>query len=236
MLRHAGVHPHPLINLAPMRIRTFSTSMLWGGLGIRIVVGSTPLLWPILFQVGFGMTPFQAGSLVLVCAVGDVATKGFTTQIIRRFGFRPVLVRAALLLFLGAGAFALFTPATPIWVIVLTLVWVGVVRSLSFTGLNTLGYADIPPAMMSSATSLASTIQQLSFGVGIAYGALVLHGIAAAHGRAPGAFTLADLHVAFVAIAAAALLAAWKFSQLPADAGAVVSGHAGAARLAPAAR
>jgi len=223
-VRHARRATHPLLDYGLLRIPTFAASV-WGGTCVRLVVGTTPFLWGLLFQVGFGMTPLASGLLVLSCAVGDVGTKAFTTGAVRRLGFRTLLVGSALLLALGILACALFGPRTPALAIVLVLGYIGVVRSLAFTGVNTLAYADVPPARMSGATSFASTLQQLSFGIAVALAAIVLHLAALSHPATAASYTVSDFHVAFVVVAALGVLAAVNFARLAPDAGHTVSGR-----------
>jgi EmrB/QacA subfamily drug resistance transporter len=223
-VQHARHTTHPLLDYGLLRIPTFAASV-WGGTCVRLIVGTTPFLWGLLFQVGFGMTPLAAGLLVLACAVGDVGTKAFTTGAVRRLGFRTLLVTSALLLALGILSCALFVPRTPALAIVLVLGYIGVVRSLAFTGINTLAYADVPPARMSGATSFASTLQQLSFGIAVALAAIVLHLAALAHPVTGVPYTVADFHVAFVVVAAIGVLAAVNFARLAPDAGHTVSGR-----------
>jgi len=223
-IRHARRAAHPLLDYQLLRVPTFAASV-WGGTCIRLIVGTTPFLWGLLFQVGFGRTPFVSGLLVLACAVGDVGTKAFTTRAVRTLGFRTLLVGASLLLALGILACALFAPTTPTLVILVVLFYIGVVRSFAFTGINTLAYADIPPAQMSAATSFASTLQQLSFGIAIALAAIVLHVAALAHRGSTAEYTVGDFRVAFVVVAAIGVLAALNFSKLHPDAGHTVSGR-----------
>jgi len=208
-VRHARRATHPLLDYGLLRIPTFAASV-WGGTCVRLVVG---------------MTPLASGLLVLSCAVGDVGTKAFTTGAVRRLGFRTLLVGSALLLALGILACALFGPRTPALAIVLVLGYIGVVRSLAFTGVNTLAYADVPPARMSGATSFASTLQQLSFGIAVALAAIVLHLAALSHPATAASYTVSDFHVAFVVVAALGVLAAVNFARLAPDAGHTVSGR-----------
>ena len=145
-----------------------------GGLLFRIGVGATPFLLPLLLQVGFGMSPFQSGRITFAAAIGAIAMKFAAPPILRRFGFRNVLVVNALI----AGAFvalpAAFTPATPILLITVLLLVGGFFRSLQFTSVNALHFADVPRERMSRATTLTSVAQQLSLSVGISIGAIAL--------------------------------------------------------------
>jgi EmrB/QacA subfamily drug resistance transporter len=225
---------HPLIDLSLFRISTFAISTLFAGSAFRVVIGTTPFLWPLLFQVGFGMTAFASGSLTIACAVGDFGMKFFSKRVLRRFGFRQTLVVNGVLVALTILACATFTASTPIVVIAIVLFLVGVLRSVQFGSFNALTYGDVPADRMSAASSLASTIQQMAFGVGVAYGALVLHLSAQVNGSRGGGFTVNDFHLAFVATAALALISAFGFTRLHPNAGAEASGHQAAEAGAPA--
>jgi EmrB/QacA subfamily drug resistance transporter len=227
---------HPLIDLSLFRIPTFGLATLFAGTGFRIVIGATPFLWPLLFQVGFGMSAFASGALIIACAVGDLSMKLYARRILRRFGFRRVLVVNGF--FAAASIFlcALFTKGTPIVAIVLVLFVIGLFRSVQFGSFGALAFVDIPPERMSAASSLASTVQQMAFGLGIAFGALALH-LAALINRNPAqTYTVADFQLAFVGAGLLALASAVSFARLDPHAGAEVSGHDPGARIAQPAR
>jgi len=217
---------HPLLDLSLFRIPTFALPTLFAGTGFRIVIGTTPLLWPLLFQVGFGMTAFASGSLVIACAGGDLCTKAFANRILRRFGFRKTLLVNGVFVSLAVLACATFSATTPVAYIAVVLCIVGVFRSVQFGAFNSLTYVDVPPEKMSSASSLAATLQQMSFGLGIAFGALALHLASFIGGSRGNAYTVGDFRIAFVAAAVLALAAGLAFARLPADAGAEATGHA----------
>ncbi|HTJ27738.1 MAG TPA: MFS transporter [Candidatus Limnocylindria bacterium] len=225
-VRHARRVKHPLLDFSLLRIPTFASSV-WGGTCVRLVIGTTPFLWGLLFQVGFAMSALGAGLLLLTCAIGDVGSRPFTTRAVRRFGFRAVLTRDALLLAAGILGCAFLSPRTPLVATVALLLFIGVVRSLAFTAINTLAYADVPSERMSAATSLASTLQQLSFGISVAFAAIVLHVAARIHHEQGGVYGIADFRIAFCAVAVIGLAAAYNFAKLAPDAGHVVSGHHG---------
>ena len=215
----------PIVDLALLRIPTVGTSML-GTLLFRIGVGATPFLLPLLLQVGFGMTPFESGMITFSAAIGAIAMKFAAPPILRRFGFRSVLLVNAFV----AGVFvmlpALFTPATPVAVMTGLLLIGGFFRSLQFTSVNALAYADVPHDRMSGATTLASVAQQLSLSVGISVGAIVLELTVAASGGGIGAGSFAP---AFVVVGILSMLSAIPFALLARDAGRELSGHRPAA-------
>ena len=221
-LRHAQRAAHPMLNLTALRVQTFAATIA-GGTIFRVTIGSAPFLLPLLFQVGFGLDAFHAGLLVLVTFAGNFGMKLVTTPILRRWGFRTVGLATGIAASLALLACAGLAPATPLPVIVAVLLAGGFARSMQFTVLNTLAFADIPAAQMSSASSLASVAQQMANGVGVAVGAIAVHLAAARHGAVLP--DLRDFHLAFGFLAALTLLGLPSFLSLPSDAGAEVSGH-----------
>jgi MFS family permease len=220
-VRHARDATAPLLDLDLLKIDTFFASVV-GGFIFRVGIGATPFLLPLLLQLGFGLTPFQSGMLTFSTAVGAIAMKTTAAPILRRFGFRQVLVINAMVSAVFIGVPALFTPMTPHGVILLVLLAGGFFKSLQFTSVNTLAYADIEPRAMSAATSFASVAQQLSMSAGVAVGALVLE--IQRHGRADTAVQSSDFITAFIAIGIISAASALIFMQLPKSAGASLAG------------
>lgn len=220
--RHQKRAAHPILDLRLLDVRTFRSGVLGGSL-FRIGLGATPFLLPLMFQVGFGLDPFQSGLLTFAGAAGAIAMKFTAPRILRRFGFRAVLTANAAICALTIAASGLFTPATPHWLIVLVLLVGGFFRSLQFTSLHAVSYADIQPDEMSQATALASVGQQISASMGVAIGALVLEAVQFARGDAE--LVAADFPLAFFIMAAIALASAWSHWRLPPDAADEVAGR-----------
>jgi EmrB/QacA subfamily drug resistance transporter len=225
MVWHSGRHATPLISLASLRIQTFAITIRGGSL-FRITISVIPFLLPLLFQIGFGLSAFKSGLLVLAVFAGNLGMKTVTTPVIRRFGFRRVLIGNGLLTALSLFACALLSPALPTPIIVAILFFGGLCRSMQFTSLNTLGFADIPPAQMSAATTFAIMVQQMTMGMGVAVGAIALRIAALLRHGSPTNPTIPDFHLAFVLIGMIALISVLDFLKLDETAGAVVSGHA----------
>jgi MFS family permease len=179
---HARRTEHPIIELRLLRIVTFRTAMA-GGILFRLAVGAIPFLLPMMLQLGFGLSPFESGSLTFAAALGALTMKLTAAPILRRFGFRTILWLNAVLSSVLLAASALFSASTPHAVIILVLLTAGFFRSLQFTSLNTLGYADVAHAQMSQATSLVGVVQQLSLAAGVAVAAMLLDGARSADGR-----------------------------------------------------
>lgn len=221
-VRHARRQVRPILDPTLLRVPTFAASVA-GGTLFRMGIGAVPLLLPLLFQLGFGLTPFESGALTFASAVGALTMKALAGPLLRRFGFRRLLVGNAVLSGAIMASYALFTPETPHLVILATLLVGGFFRSLQFTGVNTLAYADIEAERVSRASTLAAVMQQLSLTLGVATGALALHLTQVWHGGGP--LTPADFDPAFAAVGALAMVSALFFLPLPAEAGAGISGH-----------
>jgi len=223
---HLRRTPHPVIDLSLFRVSTFAQGALTSGNAFRVMVGAMPLLWPLLFQVDFGMTAFASGALVIACACGDLLMKFFAVRVLRRFGFRNTLAYNGVLVALAMCACVTFTAATPVAAIAIVLFVIGVVRSVEFGAFNAIIYVDIPPEKMSGATSIAGMLQQMSFGTGVAFAALVLHFAALHNHGSAQTYTVADFRAAFVAVSVLGLAGAYGFSRLHPHAGAEASGQA----------
>jgi EmrB/QacA subfamily drug resistance transporter len=215
----------PLIHLSLLKTRTFATTLIAGNVSC-VAISAAPLLLPLMFQSGFGLSPLVSGLLVLVYAAGNLLMKTGTTWILRRFGFRSVLVVNTPLIAFFALGLGLLSANTPIFVTLALLLGAGLVRSMQFTSQNTLAFSEIPASSMSAASVMHSTAQQLGFGLGIAFGAVALRTAALFRGN-HGLATITDFRVAFILtaiLALAALPAYWRLS--PTD-GAEVSGRTG---------
>ncbi|WP_446918000.1 MFS transporter [Klebsiella pneumoniae] len=170
-IRHFRRAVAPMVRLDALQVPTFRMTM-YGGSLFRASISAVPFLLPLLFQVGFGMDPFHSGLLVLAVFVGNLTIKPATTPLIRWLGFRRLLLINGALNVCSLLACALLTPQTPVWAIMLILYLGGVFRSIQFTGVSTLAFADVPAAQMSDANTLFSTASQLAVGLGITLGAI----------------------------------------------------------------
>jgi EmrB/QacA subfamily drug resistance transporter len=222
-VRHARTTSAPLLDLDLLKVDTFYASVV-GGFVYRIGVGALPFLLPLFLQLGFGMTPLQSGLLTFASAAGAIAMKTTAAPILRSYGFKRVLVTNAVVSALFIAAIALFTAGTPHIVILAVLLVGGFFKSLEFTSINSIAYADIETKAMSRATSFSSVAQQLSLSAGVAVGALVLE--FERMGRPDASVVASDFPLAFVLVAAIAASSALIFARLPKDAGATLSGPA----------
>jgi EmrB/QacA subfamily drug resistance transporter len=221
-IRHLITAPHPLLDLAPLNIQTFSVSMV-GGSVFRLAFGTAPFLLPLMFQVGFGLSAATSGLLVLWLFMGNLGMKTFTTRIVRRFGFRGVLFWNGLITAISIVVVGLLVRQTPPIVIAAVLFLNGAFRSLQFTGLASLSFADVPPALTNAANTLSSTLMQLNQGMSVALGAVLLRLSTLFHGRLGQPPTVADFHLTFYIVAVIAALAVVDVWNLPHDAAIAVS-------------
>jgi EmrB/QacA subfamily drug resistance transporter len=230
-VRHAKRTPHPVLRLDLLKVPTFRISIVGGSL-FRIGIGAIPFLLPLMLQIGFGLSPVASGSLTFVAAVGALFMKTMAKRILERFGFRQVLTINA---FIGAAFIAFngfFTASTPHWLIMAILLIGGCFRSLQFTSLNAIGFAEMSKRDMSYATSLSSAAQQVALSIGVAFGAFVVEAVAQMDGRT--AIAAEDFGPAFWAVAAVSALAGFVFARLEPTAGAEMSGHRAVASKPPA--
>ncbi|WP_299811846.1 MFS transporter [Tardiphaga sp.] len=220
---HLGRAANPMLSLAALRVPTFAVTF-WGGSLFRLSTGAVPFLLPLLFQVGFGLDAFHAGMLVLAVFAGNLLMKPLTTPVLRQFGFRPVLIGNGLLNAVLLASLALLSPATPVWVIAMLLFAGGMTRSMQFTALNTVAFADIPQPQMNAANTLFSTVFQLAMGLGIALGAVAIRfGEWAAPHLGLAQLPAASFRLAFVVVALVALLSVIDSLKLVRNAGDHVS-------------
>ncbi|MFT8243073.1 MFS transporter [Roseomonas sp. BN140053] len=221
---HLRRHPHPLIDFSALQVATFRITFL-GGTAMRVLISTMPFLLPLFFQLGFGLDPFHAGLLVLPLFIGNIGMKPLTSPILRRWGFRTVLVANGLVQAATMLGCVALSPAMPVPAIVALLVVSGASRSLQFTALNTLAFADVPEPWMPGANTLFSIAFQFGLGFGVAVGAVSLRLSGLATGHWDGTPGLEDFHVAFAALAILTVAAALDGLRLAREAGHVVSGR-----------
>jgi len=219
-VRHARVNRAPVLDLSLLRIRTFSIGTMIGGV-CRMGLDSMPLLIPLLFQIGFGMTPVQSGFLSFWSSLGAMCVRTGSKALLRAMGFRAVLCVGTLCSTAVIAIFALLNPDTPKWLLMLCVLISGCVRSIQYVALNTVSFADVPSAQLSRSTSFSGVIQQLARGFGVALGAALLSVIAGSE-----RVTVGDFRLVFLLVALLPLISGLGFLRLTAEDGAEVSGHA----------
>lgn len=217
--RHGGQRAHPLIDLAILRHRTFRLSV-FGGLPLRIAIGAAPFLLPLMLQLGFGLSPLASGMLTMAISVGALGTRVVMAQAIRRFGFRSLLIGAAVLSSLFYLGYSLFTPATPHLLLFVVLMLSGLVTSMCMICLGTLGFSEIPASRMSHATALSTMAQQVSLSFGVVLGAALLGAASFWHGGNGTDLQAGDFSPAFIVLGLVNVLSLWWFVRLDPQEGA----------------
>ncbi len=220
---HARRHRHPLIDLGLLKLPTYRIGVMGGSL-FRIGIGAIPFLLPLMLQLGFGLNPLQSGAVTFASAAGAMFMKTLAARILKRFGFRKVLVFNALAASLMLCGYGLFRPQTPYALMVGVLLVGGCFRSLQFTSLNAIIYSEVDQARMGQATSLAAMVQQVSLALGVTIGGYALSVASLATGQATGApinFTFAFLTIGLVSASSVHAM-----RKLAPDAGAEMAGRA----------
>jgi EmrB/QacA subfamily drug resistance transporter len=223
----AAAHRSPatsFIDLESMQLKTYSLSV-YGASAFRIAVSVLPFLLPLMFQIAFGLNAFHSGLYLVALFGGDLTMKMFVIQALRRYGFRRLLIANGLITAGSMALCALLSPATAPLLIICILFFHGASRSMEFTCMTTLAYAEIPPNRMSRANGFLSAVMQLSMGMGVAIGAVTLRMIAHVRGHSAAKPELRDFQLAMLCMAVLALGPVLDSLGLSPDAGATTSGH-----------
>jgi EmrB/QacA subfamily drug resistance transporter len=215
---------HPLLHLTLFHLRTFRAAVS-GSFFTRLGIGGIPFLFPLLYQVGFGFTAIQSGLLMMPQALAAMSLKFTMPRILSRFGYRPVLISNTVMLGLLILLFATIGLQTPVWLIVLQVFCFGFFTSLQYTSMNTLVYADVTEAQTSSASTIASTAQQMSISFGVASASLVTAIFIPDRFHANATQLIHGIHKAFLILGALTILSAIVFAGLRRDDGSSVSRH-----------
>jgi MFS family permease len=214
---HARRTPAPVLDLSLLSIPTFRASVV-GGFLFRLGIGASPFLLPLMMQLGLKMNPFQSGMITFAGALGSMFMKPVIGRVLKLYGFRNVLIYNALLSAVSLALCATFDAGMSVMLIYAIVLMGGFFRSLEFTAVNTLAYADVEMQRVGKATPLVSVMQQISISSGVAVGAMAVEVTQRVYGHSE--FTTADFQPAFLFAAALAAAAGVFFWLLPADAGA----------------
>ncbi|MCK5933469.1 MAG: MFS transporter [Fulvimarina manganoxydans] len=221
-VRHARRTEEPLLKLSLLRVRTLRAAVL-GGAFFRIGAGATPFLLPLMLQLGFGYTPLQSGLVTCVSIGGAMAMKLLAKPTLKRFGFRPTLVATALIGGSLTACLGLYRPDSPVVIVLLLLLVGGFFRSLFFTSINAIAFADVPTRATGDATAMMGAFQQVSIATGVALAGGILEAGMLISGRETS--SLADFSAAFFAVGAVTAAASLVFLGLPREAGDEVAGR-----------
>ncbi len=212
----------PVLDFTFLRVKTYFAGVVGGSL-FRIGVGASPFLLPLMLQLGFGFSALESGLLTCSSAAAAMFMKTLATRILKRFGFRTVLAVNALVASATIVGYGAFSAATPVALMLALLLLGGFFRSLQFTSLNALSYADVEKRDMGPASGLANVAQQLSLSTGVTLGAAALEAMAWSNGRSDVA--AGDFRVAFLIVGLVSASSFWLILRLPRDAGDEVSGR-----------
>jgi EmrB/QacA subfamily drug resistance transporter len=219
---HATQAAHPMLKLMLFRIRTFRASVT-GSFVTRLGIGGIPFLFPLLYQVGLGFTPIQSGLLMMPQAIASMSLKMTMPKILARFGYRAVLVSNTIIIGAFILLFSIIGLHTPVWLIVLIVFCYGFFTSLQYTSMNTLVYADISDEDASSASSIASTMQQMSMSFGVACASLVTAVFLPERYHSNPPVFIHGVHKAFYVLGAMTVLSTIVFRELKPTDGSAVS-------------
>jgi MFS family permease len=219
---HAKSLAFPLLQLNLFRIRTFRAAVS-GSFFTRLGIGGVPFLLPLLYQVGLGFTPVQSGLLIMPQAMAAMAMKRVMPRLLSTIGYRGALISNTVVLGLLLLLFATIGPHTRVWVIVLLAFFYGAFTSLQYTSMNTLVYADTTDQQTSAASSIASTVQQMSISFGVAIAGLATAFFVPGNGQSGSAAMIHGTHKALVALGALTIVSTIVFRTLKRGDGDAVS-------------
>ena len=221
---HSVRIPHPLLRLSLVRIRSFRVAVS-GNLLTRLGIGGLPFLLPLLYQIGLGYSPIQSGLMIMPQALAAISFKFTLPVILRRFGYRQVLISNTVMLGVMLMLFSAIDTGTPPWAIALLAFAYGFFTSTQYTSMNTLAYADVTNEQASGASSIASTVQQMAVSFGVATASLVAALFIPDHTRATQVEMIHGIHLALRTLGAWTVVSTIVFSELKASDGAAVSAH-----------
>jgi EmrB/QacA subfamily drug resistance transporter len=221
---HSKHAEHPLLRLKLLVIRTFRVAVS-GNLFTRLGIGGIPFLLPLLYQVGLGFTPIQSGLLIMPQAFAAMSLKLTMPKILRKFGYRNVLIVNTISLGAMIMLFATIELNTPVWLIVIMAFAYGFLTSLQYTSMNTLAYADVDDHEASPASTIASTVQQLAVSFGIATASLATAVFIPDRLHASAPQMIHGIHLALLGLAVLTIASTIVFARLKSQDGAAVSRH-----------
>jgi Na+/melibiose symporter-like transporter len=210
---HASRSQHPLLSLALLRVRTFRVSVV-GGFFTRLGLGALPFLLPLLYQLGLGLPAWQSGLLMTPMAAAAMAMKAIAPRILASHGYRSVLAVNTVMIGLTIGLFSLVDVGTSLVVVVLLGLAQGFFNSLQFSSMNSMAYADIDASKSSMASTIASTLQQMSMSFGLAFGSMVTGWYLGDLPQSDRMALTSALHHAFVTLGALTILSSLAFWTL----------------------
>nr|WP_246448212.1 MFS transporter [Novosphingobium flavum] len=222
-LRHMRTTDRPLIRLDALKVKSFFVASVTGGVVSRATISATPFLLPLMLQIAHGMSASQAGGMLMIYMMANLGMKTVTNRLIARFGIRTTLIASSLLAGVTIAACALLSPSLPLAINAAILAAAGAMRSLQFTAVTMVNFADIAPPQRQPASVVSSLTQQIGFGAGVAIGALLL--TLSQWSREASAIGLFDFQIALVLAGIASAAASLSYLGLAHDVGDEISGR-----------
>jgi EmrB/QacA subfamily drug resistance transporter len=219
---HARRHPHPLLRLALFQVRTFRISVL-GGFITRLGIGGLPFMLPLLYQIGLGLPAWQSGLMMMPAALAAMGMKLMSARVLKRFGYRSVLIVNTVLIGITISMYAWVDASTPIQLILLVSLAQGFFNSLQFSSMNSMAYADIEVADSSMASTIASSFQQMSMSFGLASASMVVGWYLGDIPQSDRVAVTTALHHAFWTMAALTIVSSLTFWRLKPSDGASIT-------------
>ncbi len=210
---HARETPYPLLRMAPFRARTFRVAVV-GGFITRLGMGGMPFLLPLLYQLGLGMPAWQSGLLTMPVAAAAMVMKFISSGVLARYGYRHILIVNTVMIGTVVCLFSLVNPTTPILLIVLLGLTMGFFNSLQYTSMNSMAFADIEASDSSMASTISSSLQQMSMSFGLACGALIAGWYLGDLPQTDRAAMTTALHYAFLTLGSMTMLSSLSFWSL----------------------
>lgn len=210
---HACKKPYPLLQLSLFKTRTFRVSVI-GGFMTRLGIGGLPFLMPLLYQLGLGLPAWHSGLLMMPAAAAAMGMKPVSEPVLRRFGYRKVLIVNTVMIGFVICSFAGVSAQTPEMFIILRGLALGLFNSLQFSSMNSMAYADIAPDESSMASTIFSSLQQMSLSFGLACGTLVVAWYLGGMPQTDHSAIIQALHHAFIVLGAVTSVSSLFFYTL----------------------
>ena len=165
---------NPLIDVSVLKIQTFHLNST-SGLLFRVAQNTAPFVLPLLFQDKFGWSAEKAGETLFFYMLGNLGFKVFTTPLMKKFSFKPLILISTLFSIPLTISLGLLRSSIPFLWIAILLTVTGGVRSIGMTLYNTITFADTDLEIMSHANTLANMVQQLSTAIAVATAVIAIN-------------------------------------------------------------
>lgn len=220
---HAHHNDFPLLQLSLFKTRTFRVAVA-GGFITRLGLGGMPFLLPLFYQLGLGFPAWQSGLLMMPAAAAAMFMKVISIRLLKQFGYRPVLIVNTLMIGCTIMLFALVERTTAVgWIVAISLAQ-GFFNSLQYSSMNSMAYADVPDEKASMASTIASSLQQLSISFGLALASIIAGWYLGLVSQTNQATVTTALHYAFITLGCLTILSSASFWSLRRNDGDSISG------------